>query len=290
MLIAHISDTHTVEAGSLAYDGRVDTNAWLEAAIARINALTPQPDLILVTGDLADHGKAEEYDALIACLSKAEPKVFVGIGNHDHRQVFEEKLRPVFDYLPADGFAQYVIEDFPVRIIMLDSKAPQGHEGEFCKTRAAWLDARLNEKPDTPTIIGIHHPPFNTGIKWMDGAGDGWTTHLQSVVAQHDQIIRIVCGHIHRAISAEFGGRFVQAIPSTAHQVEAMLDPDFRLATHLPQFEMEPPGFQLLRWDGKNLTGHILHTQVFDKFRPIPRELLDKIRSGENLMAKAPPQ
>jgi len=63
MLIAQITDLHVVAPDQLYY-GRVAANAQLQEAIAHINALTPRPDVVLASGDLTDHGTAEEYAVL----------------------------------------------------------------------------------------------------------------------------------------------------------------------------------------------------------------------------------
>ena len=67
----------------------------------------------------------------------------------------------------VDGFIQYAIEGFPVRILVLDTLEVGRHGGGFCEVRAAWLRARLDEAPDRPTLIVLHHPPIATGISWM---------------------------------------------------------------------------------------------------------------------------
>src|SRR5690242_8860458 len=97
--------------GALAY-GAVDTAACLERAVAALNALSPAPDLAIATGDLVDHGEAEEYAHLRALLAPLRMPVFVIPGNHDSR----DGLRAAFGadgYLPRDGFLQFAIEDWP---------------------------------------------------------------------------------------------------------------------------------------------------------------------------------
>jgi len=55
MLIAQITDFHIVDPGGLMAD-RVDPAEGLSQAIELINALDPQPDLVLATGDLVNGG------------------------------------------------------------------------------------------------------------------------------------------------------------------------------------------------------------------------------------------
>ena len=60
MLLAQISDLHVMPKGQLAY-GRVDTAPMLRDAIEHLNRLDPQPDAVLITGDLAHFH--ENYDS-----------------------------------------------------------------------------------------------------------------------------------------------------------------------------------------------------------------------------------
>src|ERR1035437_1976755 len=84
--IAQISDLHIKSTGALAY-GRVDTAAALERCVSALNEFTPRPDLVVISGDLADTPTAGEYPHLKRLLAQlALP--FVGIpGNHDSREL-----------------------------------------------------------------------------------------------------------------------------------------------------------------------------------------------------------
>ena len=53
MLIAQLSDMHVRPPGKL-FLGKVDSNAMLAAAVARVNKLDPAPDLVVLTGDLVE--------------------------------------------------------------------------------------------------------------------------------------------------------------------------------------------------------------------------------------------
>jgi len=253
MLIAQISDPHIVPPGALLYGG-VDTAGFLRRAVAALNALEPPPDIVVITGDLVDKGEPAEYDHLRALLAPLAAPVFVIPGNHDSR----EPLRAAFaadGYLPGDGFLNYAIDDFPVRLIALDTLVPGEGGGELCAERLLWLDRALAAAPDRPTAVMMHHPPFATGIERMDRAGLREPEAFGAIIARHGQVERILCGHLHRAIERRFAGTVAGTAPSTAHQIRLDINPGAPL-----RFMFEPPGYQLHLWQGGGL---VSHTAVF---------------------------
>jgi 3',5'-cyclic AMP phosphodiesterase CpdA len=250
MLIAQITDTHIKARGKLAYQ-RVDTAAMLRRCVAELERLDPQPDLIVLTGDLVDLGRTEEYAYLRNLLAPLRPPLLVIPGNHDERAA----MRAAFSgdgYLPADGFLHYAIDDrFPLRIVGLDTLVPQEGRGELCTERLAWLEDTLARQPDRPTLLLMHHPPFLTGIGHMDEIGLAGRAAFAEIVARHAQIEAILCGHLHRNIQTAVGGRRVLTCPSPAHQVALDLQPDAPSC-----FRMEPPGYMLHRWHDGSLVSH----------------------------------
>lgn len=258
MLIAQLTDTHIKPAGRLAY-GRVDTAAYLRRAVAQVATLRPRPDVVLVTGDLVDGGQPEEYALLRSILEDLPKPYYVIPGNHDDRKALAAGFRD-HAYLPQDGrFLQYVVDDHPLRLIGLDTIIPGDPGGEMCAARKAWLDARLAEAPDRPTVVFMHHPPFTVGIEHMDAMrladGDGFA----ALVRRHPQIVRVLCGHVHRSIQTLVGGTVASVAPSTAHQVALDLRPRGPSG-----FVMEPPGFQLHLYDRH--TGIVTHTAAIGEF------------------------
>lgn len=254
MLIAQITDLHIVEPGTLML-GRIDTNGCLARCVARLQRLTPQPDLLLITGDLTNDGRPGQYAHLRALLAPLALPIYVIPGNHDRRA----DLRDAFAdhaHLPpaADGaFLHYVIDDGPVRILALDTLVEGETAGAFCRDRLAWLEARLSEAPNKPTLIAMHHPPFATGIGFMDRIGLAGAEGFVAVVSRFPAVERIVCGHVHRPVQARCAGTLASICPSTAHQILLTFDdaePD--------AWVDEPPAFQLHLWHGD--AGLITHT------------------------------
>jgi 3',5'-cyclic AMP phosphodiesterase CpdA len=250
MLIVQISDLH-VAAADASVRQFVDTNANLERAIAYIEAMRPRPDLVVATGDLTDNGLPEEYRLLRALLDRFEIPVRVIPGNHDDI----EPLVDVLDhhtYLPRDGGPlQYAIEG-DVRIVAVDTTRPGYHEGWYDADRLQWLDATLSAAPNAPTLVMMHHPPFDTGIWWMDRSHIRGVEEFERVIRRHPQVRRVIAGHIHRSIQITWGETMVSVAPSTAHQVALTLTPEAE-----PVLTAEPPMFALLDWNGDRCISYL---------------------------------
>jgi Icc protein len=265
MLVAQITDLHIVAPGKLFHSPRraipaadpgwshIDTAQCLARAVATLNGLAPLPDVAVITGDLTEHGAAEEYANLRGLLAKLRMPVYLIPGNHDSR----DGLRTAFaadGYFPETGFLHYAVEDYPLRIVALDTHIPGDGGGELCAERLAWLDATLAARPGQPTLILMHHPPFATAIEHMDRAGLRDPAAFAAVVARHPQVERILCGHLHRTIHTRFAGTIAGTAPSAAHQLQLDINPGGPA-----QFNFEPPGYQLHLWrDGYLIT----HTAV----------------------------
>lgn len=251
MLLAQITDLHIKPRGRLAYR-KVDTAQCLETAVQALLALPQAPDAILVTGDLVDAGRPEEYGLLREILSPIRLPLFLMPGNHDARAPLRAAF-PEHRYLGSDGHIHYAVEEFPLRLLALDSLVDGQGGGRLGAAQLDWLDRRLAEQPDRPTLVAVHHPPFATGIGHMDRIGLADAADLAEVIRRHGQVERVLSGHLHRAIQTRFAGTLASTAPSTAHSVALDIRPDAPSA-----FSLEPPGYQLHWYEPA--TGLISHT------------------------------
>src|SRR5258708_28806331 len=161
MLLAQISDLHVRPTGE-RYKDAVDSNRMFADAVEHLNRLDPQPDLVLITGDLVDEGLQAEDDSLRALLGGLELPYLLMPGNHDDR----ERLALSFSehsYLPANGPKHYVIDQFPVRIVALDTTVPGDHHGEVEEAGLAWAPAEPPGPPTAPPPALSRHPPRASG-------------------------------------------------------------------------------------------------------------------------------
>ena len=258
MIIAQLTDSHIRADDGLAY-GRVDTKAFLARAVEHLNNLVPPPDVTLVTGDICDFGRPREYQIARQLLDRLAMPYFVIPGNHDH----VDNLRASFeghDYLPDVGFLHYVIEDYVVRLIGLDTTIPGEPGGEICEARRRWLSDQLNRNIVRPTLLFMHHPPFLTGIRHMDVQNCAGGAALGQMLAAYPQVKTILCGHVHRSISVLWHGIEASIAPSPAHAVTLDLDPEGPPAYHL-----EPPACRVVHLNDKGLlVNHLSYIGDFD--------------------------
>ena len=146
-----------------------------------------------------------------------------------------------------------------MRLIAVDTTEPGLTGGVMCEARLAWLAAQLAEARARPTVIFMHHPPIRTGIMPLDRVGLDGAAGMAAVVRRHDQVERVVCGHVHRPIQARWAGTVVVTAPGTAHQF--LLD----LSDAPPAgWVMEPPAVLLHLWDAD--AGMVTHTSYIGDF------------------------
>jgi 3',5'-cyclic AMP phosphodiesterase CpdA len=250
MLIAHLSDPHVCRPGAFS-NGVVDTNACLRRAVAHVAALAPVPDCVLMTGDLVESGAPEEYAVLRELLAPLEAPVYLLPGNHDGREALRAAF-PDHGYLPREGpFLHYALALGPLRLVALDTVEPGRVEGLLCEARLAWLAGRLEEAPAVPTLVCMHHPPFETGLP-MDRHMLRNGAEVGELIARHPQVERVLCGHVHRPVQLRWRGTLGCIAPSTAHQVVLELTPGAPST-----FTLEPPGYLLHQWrEGTGLVTH----------------------------------
>ncbi|MBS7538296.1 phosphodiesterase [Ancylobacter lacus] len=252
MLIAQLSDPHLCLPGVL-YQGVVDSNALFEAALATLAALDPQPDLVLLSGDVVEEGTVADYAAARAMLDRVGPPLLAIPGNHDAREPFRAAFAGRMG-LPAEGPLHLVRDVGPLRLVGFDITVPGEHHGEADAAACGWLDATLAAAPERPTLVMMHQPPILSGIDAIDAYNCRGGARLAAVIARHPQVERVLCGHVHRFLQARFAGTLLLTAPSTATAIALRLRPGAEPASFV-----EPPAFLLHHWrPGAGLVTHLV--------------------------------
>jgi hypothetical protein len=253
VVIAQVTDTH-IGFDPAGGDAEMNYLRCL-SVLAAIRALPSPPDMLILSGDLADKGTPDAYTRLKHAVADAPFPVYAMTGNHDDRDAF---LAAFPEHVDPNGFVQFAAECRGLRIVCLDSLEAGRHGGAFCERRAAWLTAELEAHADTPTLIFIHHPPVVAGIDWMDPRPhEEWFRRFRETVTPHRQVIGIKCGHLHRPLHAMIGHIPLSVTPAVAPAVALDLSPlDFDHADARAIVVAEPPFFSLHRWHKGELVTH----------------------------------
>ena len=231
-----------------------------ERALRAVRSLPRPPDAIVISGDLADCGLASEYAVLSDMLRRlATAPVYLIPGNHDRRDVMRAALRDFPGITDQQQFIQYVVETLPLRLVMLDTIVPGAHHGELCSARLQWLEATLAARPERPTVVVMHHPPFKTGMRRMDASGLRNADAFCATISRHRQVQRILCGHQHRSVAGSVAHALATVAPSAAHQVELDLWSD-----RPEMWNLEPAAFQLhVHEQGGPIVTHTAYVEAF---------------------------
>jgi 3',5'-cyclic-AMP phosphodiesterase len=236
-VVAHVSDTH--------FGNAVQDPADRAAAVMdHLLAMSPRPDLLVLSGDVADHGLADEYVTARAWLDRWPGPAAVCPGNHDVRTAYVEGL----------GLeSRTVVEHGGYRFVMLDSliDAVAGvrvDEGRLGPDQLAWLDHRLGAS-DAPAFVCLHHPPTTIGLELMDPIRLTDGDALAAVIDHHPHVVATLVGHAHTMGTTTFAGRplligggVVSTVTTDAEHVDTLwyaAPPS--LALHLVDDEVSPP-------------------------------------------------
>ncbi len=262
MLIAQMTDVH------IGFDpdarpeelNRIRFRSTLERLLAQPN----KPDMLVLSGDITDHGDLDSFTKVAELLSVCPFPVHAMMGNHDSR---EGLLHAFPDTAGDGGFLHRAFMAGGLLVVLLDTYEAERHGGAFCEARRDWLRGVLAANAGVPTVIFMHHPPIVSGIQWMDPEPDeAWILNFAAALAGFEaQVQAIHCGHLHRPIVAKFCGIPLAVTPSVAPLVSMDLRP---ITSKKPDsralITTEPPTYALHYWDGHALVTHYERVSDWD--------------------------
>ena len=200
-----LTDTHFVPRGRKLYG--LDPAERLAVAVETINATHRDISFVIVTGDLAHWGEQAAYASLAGVLGALDAPTILMMGNHDKREAFRTEFAGADR--DANGFVQGVHIFDAAAIVTLDTlnEETPDHAGILCEARLGFLAEALASAPaDRPLLLFQHHPPFDSGLRYMD------TIKLANGEAEWDVIARtrkpdyMFMGHLHRPIAGSWRG------------------------------------------------------------------------------------
>ncbi len=214
--ILQITDSHLF-AGSTGRLMGLDTNASFQAVLDLIIANERRPDLILLTGDLAQDSSEEAYAHMATQLSNFKVPLYCLPGNHDKPRL----MRETFEKL---GFSQdSEIDTGAWQILLMNSHQAGKVAGRVTKSDLKQLEQRLKQS-SRHQLICLHHQPVPVGCRWLDKIGLDNAQDFMRIVNQADNVRAVLFGHVHQHFEAQHSKLHLMSTPSTCFQFAANSD------------------------------------------------------------------
>ena len=214
-LFCQISDTHFMNESEKIYD-QIETYSQFIKVIEYCKNLNPNPDFYIMSGDLI-HDKPEYYQNYIQLCNKLNKPYYLMMGNHDVRESLKEYIinKKLID---ENGFINFTIDDYSLRIICLDTAIDNGIEGALTTETLNWLEKELEQDATKPIIIFMHHPPIGIGSVLFDDIKCKNGNDFLSIIKKYHHILKIVFGHVHCIYSHSIESLNLISCPSSSFQ------------------------------------------------------------------------
>ncbi|MFD6948489.1 metallophosphoesterase [Nocardiopsis sp. TSRI0078] len=196
LLLAHVSDLHL--------DGTAHTTERAARTVDYLRGLAQAPDALLVTGDIAEHATAEEYQEAARLLDLPFP-VLACPGNHDDRGMMREAM---LGEEPSKEPFNRVHEVAGATVLTCDSTVPGQDGGHLDATTLMWINETLSSLPGrTPALLALHHPPVRVHHPLPDSMRLDNADDLAGLLQAHPRVAGILVGHAHTGGATTFAGR-----------------------------------------------------------------------------------
>ena len=235
--MAQLTDPHLLADPRGRYRG---VNSYDRFRSCLRSACSAKPDLVLLTGDLAQDETWGAYGLLREQLAACDSPALVMAGNHDQHRLLRSCLGRHALVAPCGVAVGNWL------VIGLDSHVAGCMGGRLSAAQLGWLASTLRTHPG-PCLVALHHPPAAIGCPRMDPIALAAPERFLRLLQDFPQVKGVVFGHVHQAWRQQ-GRPHLMACPSTAMQI----------ASTQPSPHSDAPGWRLLRLEA---TGQ-LHTQV----------------------------
>lgn len=198
--------------------------------LGRLSELAPEAQSVMITGDLVDHGLAEEFEAYLEVMATSPVPVHLIPGNHDHMNGRHGSVVSRNDYLTNVGDTtlyerflgpRWYSFDVPgLHVVALDWHS---HElGIDHELQNEWVRADLATLPEgSPWILLFHDQPSASILDELP-----W------------QPVAAFSGHWHTSRVVEVDGTLHVNSPTS----------------FFASLDYSPPAFRRVRWDGERIT------------------------------------
>lgn len=214
--VAQLSDTHLF-ADPMGKLAGMNTAASLQAVIQQLLQAPITTDLLLLTGDLSQDESVVSYQHLQNRIASLDCPSYWLPGNHDNFDNLQTALTES-NHSTQNCSTQQSFQRGGWKFLLLNSQKAGHVEGYLSSQTLMWLELELQQSPELPTLIALHHPPFPVGSPWIDSISLQQPEALITICNRHPQVKLVLSGHVHQAAQFQMGGVCYLTCPSTCVQ------------------------------------------------------------------------
>ena len=211
----------------------IDTEYYFHAVLEHAFAAAPHFDLLLLTGDLAQHPCLSSYLRILNSLAAFNIPCVCLPGNHDDYDLMQQVLNTAL----VNCNKQVLLDNW--QLISLNSQIPGAPEGRLSYEELLFLEKCLTAYPNHYALIAVHHHCRPTGSVWMDTLMIENSTALLSLIGKYPNVKAVTCGHIHQAMDMAIDSVRVMGTPSTCFQ--------FKPESTVFSVDDTAPGFRIIK-------------------------------------------
>ena len=239
IVILQITDLHILTKNNQSMSG-VDTYAAFCEILKLAHQQHSHIDLTLVTGDLAQQPSQSSYQRIVTELEKYSSPAICLPGNHDDFALMQQFINST----QVNCNKHYLFDQW--QVISLNSKKPNSQGGYLAQSELAYLESILQKHPKLNTLIAVHHPPVETGSRWMDTMIIENNNELFARLENYPQVKAISCGHIHQSLESRKNDILILGTPATCFQFKPYCS-EYTLDSH------KMAGYRLLELQGNGV-------------------------------------
>lgn len=160
-------------------------------------------DLAVIKGDIADVGRADQFEAAARAFAGFRMPHHAFLGNHDYYGLLQGEQVDGYALL-GQPRAPRSLELGGWRLVLLETAHPGEHHGVFANDRLGWLASALEETRERriPTLLLMHHhpvpPEHADSYPNTIGINPLHSLRLFELIGRHPQVKGVLIGHTHR--------------------------------------------------------------------------------------------
>jgi len=237
MRIIHISDFHLPTKPGQSVNGSLP-DANLIKTVAILKQQAPQPELIVLGGDLLEDGQKGNYEAIVELFKDIQVPLHTVVGNHDDlKSLKKSSLMEKGKDFP--GYRSF--DHGKLHFILLNTAVTGKTYGNIEEEQLLWLSEDLWRNLDKPVLIFMHHHPIDSRIPWLDKMKlENADTFWDILPPYSKNILGVFFAHVHTQISTVVRGVLVASPPAVSFQYSANTD------ASKSELSTERPGFNLI--------------------------------------------